>query len=114
MDDSLVVCGQERLADLFRNRACFVPRHRSSRDPLGQRRPVDQLHDQRMDAARVLEPVNVRDVGVVERREHLRFAMEARQSLGIVGEEIGQDLDRDVAVQLGVMGTIDLAHSTFA
>ena len=46
----------------------------SLRDPLGQRRSLHQLHDERMDAGRVFESVDVRDVRMVERRQHLRFA----------------------------------------
>ena len=34
---------------------------------------------------------------MIQRRQHLRFALEARQSLRICRERLGQDLDRDVA-----------------
>ena len=54
---------------------------------IGERLALDQLHDQ--DAAcrpDVLETVDVRDVRMVERREQLRLALEARQALGIGGE----------------------------
>jgi hypothetical protein len=56
----------------------------------------------------------VRDVRVVERRDGLRFAAEACQPVGIAGEQVGEDLDRDVAVQLRVAGAIHLAHSARA
>ena len=47
---------------------------------------------------------------MVQRREDLRFALETRQAIGITGEGIGQDLERDVALQLRVLRAIDLAH----
>ena len=51
---------------------------------------------------------------MVQRREDLRFALEPRQALGIVRERVGQDLDRDVAIELRVAGPIDLAHAAGA
>ena len=42
------------------------------------------------------------------------FARESRQAIGVQGECVRQDLQRDVAIELGVAGAIDLAHSTFA
>ena len=35
---------------------------------------------------------------MVQRGEHLRFALEPREPLGIGGERVRQDLDRDVAI----------------
>ena len=48
---------------------------------------------------------------MVQRREHLRLALEPRQPLGIARERAGQDLDRDVATEPRVAGAIDLAHA---
>jgi len=56
------------------------------------------------------EPVDLRDARVIERGERLRLAREACESLRIVHERIGQNLDRDVAVQPGVPRPIHLAH----
>ena len=50
------------------------------------------------------------DVRVIERGEHLRFALEARQALRIGGEHLRQDLQGDVAPEPRVAGAIDLAH----
>ena len=51
---------------------------------------------------------------MVQRGERLRFALEARQPLGIGGEAVRQDLDRDVAIELRVARAIDLAHAAGA
>jgi hypothetical protein len=51
---------------------------------------------------------------VVERGEHLRFALEARHAVGVVGEDVRQNFQRHVATQLGVAGAIDFAHTACA
>ena len=52
----------------------------------------------------------LRDVGMVQRGEHLRLALEAGEAFGIVGERLGQDFDRDVAIELRVARPIHLSH----
>src|SRR5262245_21686457 len=51
---------------------------------------------------------------MIERREHLRLAREPRATVGIGGERVRQDLQRDVAIQLRVAGPIHFAHTTRA
>ena len=51
---------------------------------------------------------------MIQRGERLRFAQEAREPLGVVRERLGQDLDRDVAVQLRIARSIDFAHAPTA
>jgi hypothetical protein len=66
-------------------------------DEVGEGGALDELHDDRERALTLFQPVDVRDVRMVER-----------------GERRGQDLDRDVALELGVARAIDLAHAAFA
>ena len=47
----------------------------------------------------VLEAEDRGDVRVVELGEELRFALEARQALLVLGERRRQDLDRHLALQ---------------
>ena len=47
---------------------------------------------------------------MVERREHLRLALEPGETIGVGREEVRQDLDGDVALQLRVARLVDLAH----
>ena len=75
---------------------------------------LDQLHDERPGAARPFEAVNVRDVGMVQRRQDLRFAFESRQPLGVVGKGGREHLDGDVAIEPGIARAIDLAHPSLA
>ena len=76
--------------------------------------PAHQLHHQRARAAAVLDAVNLGDVRMIERRECLRLAFEAHQAVGVGGERLGQDLERDVASEFRVARSIHLAHATGA
>ena len=44
---------------------------------------------------------------MIQRGEHLRLAADACNALGIVDETFGQDLQRDVTTELGVVCPID-------
>ena len=76
--------------------------------------PLDQLHDQKMPAAGLLHPVERRNVRMIERGEHFRFALESRDAIRIERERLGQDLHRHRAPELRILRTIDLAHPTRA
>ena len=73
--------------------------------------PSTSSSDQRVHAGRFLETVDRRDVRMIERREELRFAPEARQPLGIDRKELGKNLQRDIAPERRVARTIHLAHT---
>ena len=57
--------------------------------------------------------MDLRDVRVVEAREHLRFPLEGKP-IRVSREGVGEDLQRDIAAQLGVGGAVDLAHPASA
>ena len=54
-----------------------------------------------------MDAVNRPDVGMVERRQQARLALEARAPIGIGQPEIGQDLEGDLAAERRVAGPID-------
>ncbi len=58
--------------------------------------------------------MDLRDVGMVQRCENLRFPLKPRQSIRISGKRFGQDLERHLPVELGVGGLIDLSHPALA
>ena len=60
------------------------------------------------------ESVQVRDVGMVQRCEHLRFALESRDAIRITDERGGEDLNRDVAIEFRIARAVDLAHAAGA
>ena len=70
--------------------------------------------DEGLDAIRLLEILDARDVRVVQRCEELRFALEPGDALFIGSELIRQNLDRDLAIELGVASAVDFAHSALA
>ena len=63
---------------------------------------------------RVVDAVDRGDVGVVQRGQQLGLALEAGQPLGVVGERVGQDLDRHLAVERGVDRLPDHTHPALA
>ena len=110
VDDALFVRGLEGRGDLRCQRQGLTNRDRSSSDPLSEIVALDELHDERASACRGFQPVNNRDVRMIERREDLSFALQARETFGIGCDRRWQHLDRDVAMEVGVAGAIDLTH----
>jgi hypothetical protein len=55
--------------------------------------------------------MNRRDIRMIQRRQHLRFALKTRKPLGIVRECFGQDFDRHVAPKLGVVRLVHFSHA---
>jgi hypothetical protein len=51
---------------------------------------------------------------VVPTRENLRLPLEPGKAVRVSGEGVGEDLQRDLAVELGVGGLPDLAHASLA
>ena len=62
----------------------------------------------------LLQPMDRRDVGMIQRSQHLRFALETGEPLGIVRERFWENFDGNIAPELGVLRLIDLSHSTCA
>ena len=110
MDDAVLVRRVEGSGDLTGNGEGGVERYWAARDLLRQILAVHELHHQR---AR-FEPIDVRDVRMIERREYDCFATEACDAIGIAGKGVRQHLQRHVAIQARVTGTVDLAHAAGA
>ena len=116
MDDPLLVRRFERLGDLPARSA--APRRAESapaRSRSASVGPSTSSITRARDAVRLFEAVNLRDVGMVQRRERLRFALEACQPVGVAGKGVGQDLDaRPGDPSLVSRRAIDLAHAALA
>ena len=95
VDDAALVRRLEAARDLQRDLDRVIDRHGAAREPLREVLALDELHHQRA----LFHAVDVRDVLVIERGEGLRLAAEAGQPIGIGGEELRQDLDRDVTLE---------------
>jgi len=110
MDHVLLVCVLQRIDNLVENRQDLLNRHDPVRHAFSERRTFHQLHHQ----GALFHAVDRGDIRMVQRRQHLRLAREARHAVGILGEHIGQNLDGDVAIEFRVSGAPDLAHAAFA
>jgi hypothetical protein len=51
---------------------------------------------------------------MVQRRKHLGFALETRETLRVLRDSGRKNLDRYVAIQLRVPGAVHLSHATRA
>jgi hypothetical protein len=114
VNDPDVMGGFERLRNLQRDRQCLLEWNWTLLDPLGERRPVDELEDERMHAVGYLEAMNRRDAWMAEGRQQLRLTLEARQPIGIVSQMFRQDLERDTSIQPSIARAIHLAHAAGA
>ena len=110
VDDALGMRRLETLGDLDEERQRLLEGNGAALDAIGECRALDHLHGQEVRRVGLLEAVDGGDVGMVERRQHPRFALEAGQPLGIGGDVLRQRLDRDVAPELGVARAIDHTH----
>ncbi len=84
--------------------------HRTPRDHVGQVLAIDELHDERAG----FKAVNLRDVRMIQRREGLRLALEARKAVAVARERVRQHLDRDVTREPGVPRAVDFTHAAFS
>jgi hypothetical protein len=60
------------------------------------------------------DPVDGRDVRMIERGEHLRLALQAGEPFRIAGKSLGQDLQRHFALQPRVARPIHFSHAAGA
>ena len=79
-----------------------------------ERVALHQLHHQRQHAVLLLEAEERGDVGMVERGEDARLALEPRHALRVGDERLGQRLQSDVAAQVRIMRPVDLTHAAGA
>ncbi len=114
MDDAVFVCRVERVRDLRCDRQGLFESDGSLGEPMRKILALDELHDQCGDRAGLFQPVDVGDVRVIERGKRLCFARKSRQTFGIGCKLLGQDLQRDIAIELRVVGPKHLPHSTCA
>ncbi len=114
MDDVLLVRRFDRVSDLNGQPQRLIGPDGAVRDTLGQRLAFDQLEDQELLRVGLLEAIDCRNIRVIEGRQHLRFALEAREAIGIAGKFDRQRLDRHVAPEPRVTSPPHFAHAALA
>ena len=75
---------------------------------------ADQLHRDEREPVGFADLVNDGDVRMLDRRGGLGLLDEAPAPIAVVRQVVGQDLERDIAVQPRVGGAIDHAHPAAA
>jgi hypothetical protein len=114
MDDALVVSRIEGIGNFDGQGEDGRGFHRASGDLVLQRRALEKLHGNEGLAVLLADVVNRADVGMVQGRRRLSFALEACQCLRVAGNVVGQELESDEAVQARVFRFINHAHATAA
>ena len=80
-------------------------------DPCGERLALHQLHHQEVAAVDLFDPVQGGDVGMVQRRERLRLALEPQRPLAIGHEGFEHQLEGHVAFEPSVARPVDFTHA---
>ena len=113
VNDALLVRGLECLGDLLRDRQCLVEWNRSPAMRCDRSSPSTSS----ITRAVMPPPLQARrwprcsgDSATPASWLHAR----SDEPISVVRERLGQDFDRDIAIQLRVAGPEDLAHAAFA
>ena len=83
-------------------------------DPLVEGLPVEERHGEKRLAVPLVDLVDRADIGMVQRRRGLRLAQEALAVLARARDVLREELQRDDALETGVLGLVDDAHPAFA
>jgi hypothetical protein len=91
MNDAFRVRRIERIRDLNGQRQSHIGFHRTPRDPVLQRHPVQKLHGDESLPMLIVNLVDRADIGMVQRGSGLSFPLEAGQGLRIFGNLVRQE-----------------------
>ena len=103
VDDPALVRRLQAFGKLSRDPNDFVERQWTDGESFGQRRTFDEFEHERGDARALLQAVDGSDVRMIQRGERTSLLLETGESVGILREEVGQDLDRDGTMELRVV-----------
>src|SRR5580658_1676376 len=79
-----------------------------------QSRTVEELHHDEGPFSASSDLVDGADIGVIQSRRGSCFAAEARESLGVLRQLLGQKFQGHKAAQFEVLGLVDYAHASAA
>jgi hypothetical protein len=111
MDDAAGVGGGEGAVDRRGERKDLGERESAHQDDARERRPLDELHREKRNPFRLFDRVNRDNVGMVQRGDREGLALEPAAVLRIVASKY---LEGDIPLQAGIVGAVDLAHSSAA
>jgi hypothetical protein len=104
----------QRLGNLLRDGQRLARRQRTGGNPFCECHALDEFQDQHGRRAGILDSVDRRDERMVQRGQDLCFAAEPGRPIAIVRDVVRKHLERDVASERRIAGTIDLSHSSGA
>src|SRR6516165_6748039 len=110
MHDPGAVRRREGVEDIIGDAERFAPLEWPSPEARRERLALDELEDEARHAAGLEEAMDRGDVWVVERRQQLGLAFEARQTAAVLRDGRWQYFDRDPATQPHVGCAVHLAH----
>ena len=87
---------------------------RALRQPIGERLAFEARHDEEVGAVVLADIVERADVRVIEGRDRFGFALESLAAIRVGRGFVGQNLDRDGAIEPAVFRAIHLAHAARA
>lgn len=111
MHDALAMRLLQRLRDLPCHLGRLPPGQPAAPQPFLERLALDQLQDQVRRTVDDLEAVDGGDVRVVHGGEHAGLALEPPQCGRVGAEGLGQRLDRHLAPQHRIVGSVDVPHA---
>ena len=109
--NSAGVGGIERVGDLDSQIEQLFNLERTALDLVFEGYAVQILHGDEGLPVLLADVVNGADIGMVQGRGRLRFALEAAEGLRIFGYIFGKELQRDEAVQSRVFGLVNHTHA---
>src|SRR5262249_24097192 len=106
--------GLKRVGDLLRYRQRFADRDWTTGDYVGQILAWYELHGEGMYVSRLFESKDLGDIRMIQCRKHLGFALEAAYPVRVRRKRFRQDLDRHVAIEFRIAGSIHRAHAALS
>src|SRR5262249_44595640 len=113
VDDSLLVGGPKRIADLYAKIQELAHGQRFVANAVPERLPFQELHHQEGLAVKIADVVNRANARVIQRGRSTSLLPKPVKRHAVGGERLRQKLDRNRALEAWVVGFVDLTHPAF-
>src|SRR5208283_283325 len=114
MDNALGMRGIEGVGDFGGEGEDYLGIHGAAADAVLEGGAFQKFHGDVGLLAALADVVDGADVGVIQRRSGAGLAAKAFESLGIAGDGVGQEFERDKTAEFAVLGLVNDAHATAA
>src|SRR6266446_10651988 len=110
MNNSFGVRGIQRVGDLDAQREQCFQFDGTPGDAVLQRRAFQKFHDNERSPVLFADVMDRADVGMIQGRRSLRFALETGESMRISAYVLRKKLERDETVETSILGFVDDYH----